>query len=77
MRHDSVTIKKRTLLQLRELLEKGDSVTALTIVGECLDTFRQEELRRCKRIAYETFKAGKRSYESYRTLVDYADGFLR
>lgn len=77
MKGDSVTIKRRTLVQLRELLKAGDSVTAAKIVDQCLDTFRQDELRRCKRIAYETFKAGKRSYEEYRRLADYADSFLR
>lgn len=74
---DRVTIKRRTLLQLRDLVEKGETVTALKILRECLDVARTEELRRCKKVAYEGYKDGRWSYEEYRRLYEYADGFLR
>lgn len=65
------------MLQLKEAVESGDSVTALTIVNEALDVFRQSELQRCKTLAYARFRAGKCSYETYRELWELADGFQR
>lgn len=72
-----VTIKRATLLQLRDHLIGGDAVTALEIVDECLDVARQSELQRCKNIVYARFRAGQCTYEEYRELWDYADGFQR
>lgn len=74
---DRVTIKRRTLVQLEELVKKGETVTALEILRECLDVARTDELRRCKKIAYEGYKDGRWSYKEYRSLYEYADGFLR
>ena len=74
---DRVTIKRATLLQLEELLGRGDSVAALEVVRECLDVGRQAELQRCKNLVYLAFRQGRLTYEEYRKRWEYTDGFLR
>lgn len=72
-----VTIKLTTLEELKRLLENGDSVTALSVINEALDQERQAKLKECKRLAYAGYRQGRWNRETYKTLFNYADSFLR
>lgn len=73
MRAERVTLKRQTLWKLREAVETGDRVTALEILDQCLDIFRQSELQRCKNLVYQAFREGRLTYEQYRARWEQAD----
>lgn len=73
MRVERVTIKKNTLRKLREAVDRGDRVTALEIIDQCLHPFRQSDLQRCKNLVYAAFRDGRLTYEQYRERWEQAD----
>ena len=73
MRAERVTIKRATLWKLKDLLAVGDSVAALEIVDQLLDTARTLELQRCKDLVYRSFKAGEIDHETFRRRWDMID----